>query len=127
MVGSIAPVQFHPGDIALVIIVGQERFRAGGEKALERWLACSRGCFAQERGGANQLALVFDVVGDEGELFISLAPDHGEETLGGFLFGGGERFDPRFNLGLGRVERVKARALRFRRRAEDEGRVVIEP
>ena len=111
-------LQFHPGDIARVIIVAQESVSAGGEEFLQGWLARRRGGFAQERGGASQLAFVFDVVGNEGELLVSLPTDHGEETFGAFLFGGGQRFDPRFDLGLGCVERVKAGAFRFRRRAQ---------
>ena len=127
MVGSIAPLQFHPGDIARVIIVAQESVSARGEEFLQGRLGRGRGGFAQERGGASQLAFVFDVVGNEGELSIRLPTDNGEETFGAFLFGGGQRFDPRFDLGLGRVERVKAGAFRFRRRAQHKWLIVIEP
>ena len=50
-----------------------------------------------------------------------------KKPLAPLLFRGGQRFDPCFDLGLGRVERVKVGAFRFRRRAEDKWLIVIEP
>ena len=65
-------VEFHPGHIARVIVVAQKGVRAGGEELLQGRLGRGRGGFAQEGGGAGQLAFVFDVVGDEGEFPVSL-------------------------------------------------------
>ena len=65
--------QFHPGNVARVIIVAQESVSAGGEEFLQGRLGRGRGGFAQEDGGAGQLAFVFDVVGNEGELPVRLA------------------------------------------------------
>ena len=65
-------LEFHPGNVARVIIVAQESVSAGREEFLQRRLGCGRGGFAQEHGGATQLAFVFDVVGDEDELPVRL-------------------------------------------------------
>ena len=120
-------LQFHPGNVARVIIVAQESVSARGEEFLQGRLGRGRGGFAQEDGGASQLALVFDVVGNEDELPVRLPTDNREETFGALLFGRGQRFDPCFDFGLGCVERVKVGAFRFRRRAQHKWLIVIEP
>ena len=119
--------QFHPGEVARVIIVAQEGVSPCGEEFLQGRLGRGRGGFAQEGGGAGQLAFVFDAVGNEREFPVGLPADYGEEAFRALLFGRGQRFDPRFDLGLGRVGRVKVGALWFGRRAENERLIVIEP
>src|SRR5688572_32949487 len=73
-------VELHPGDVALVVVVGEERLRARLEVALQRRLRGRGGGFAQQARSLLELALVFDAVRDRGELAVRAAADRREEA-----------------------------------------------
>ena len=60
-------LQLHPGDVAVVVVVRQERVGALGEERLERRLGRERRGLAQQRRRLRQLVLVLHAVGHDGE------------------------------------------------------------
>ena len=81
-------VQIHPGDVAGVVVVGEEGIGAQGQEFLQRRVVGERGGFAQEAGRLLQIGGVRLVVGDEGQLLVGIAPDDGEEADGLFALRG---------------------------------------
>src|SRR5437868_14490822 len=64
-------IEIHPSEIAFVIIVGEKRVRAQGEELLERGIGGESSSFAEKRGGASEIVVVFMVVRNHGELLRS--------------------------------------------------------
>ncbi len=120
-------IQFHPGDIARVVVVGCECIRARLEECLERRLRRGRRRIAQVPCHFGQFALVLETVGHRDEFPGRIAADGREETCRRRLLGGREALEPAFDVRLGRSHRVEVGSLRLRRRARDENGVVIEP
>ena len=58
-------VEIHPGDIAGVVVVGEEGIGAQGQEFLERRVVGERGGFAQEAGRLLQIGGVRLAVGDQ--------------------------------------------------------------
>src|SRR5262249_46872228 len=68
-----AGVELHPGDVAVVVIVGQERLRPFLEKRLERRLARERRRLTEQSRGVRELALIFKAVGNGDQLPFRVA------------------------------------------------------
>ena len=120
-------VEIHPGDVAGVIVVGEEGVGAQGQEFLERGVVGERGGFAQEARGLLKIGGVGLVVGDEGEFLVGIAPDDGEESDGLFALRRGQGFDPGFELLAGHVRRIEIGAQRLALgHAGDEGGVIVE-
>ena len=112
--------QFHPRDVAVVVVVGQESVGAFGEKRLERRLAGEPRRLAQKRCGARELALILEAVGHEAVAAGGGAADDGEETGRARAVGFGQRLNPALEVRLRRVNRIEVRPLRLGRRARHE-------
>ena len=75
-------VEIHPGDIAGVVVVGEERVGAEGQVLLERGVVGERGGFAQQGGGLLQIGGIRLAVRERRELACRVAADDGEKALG---------------------------------------------
>src|SRR6185436_13840715 len=51
-------VEIHPGDVALVVIVGAKRVGAFVQKVFESCIGCQRGRFAQQRRRGTEIFFV---------------------------------------------------------------------
>ncbi len=76
-------VHFHPGDVALVVIVGEKRVRARAEEFLESRIGGGVRGFAQQFRGRKQLSLIFKTVRDNLKtLCVGSAFDDREKSFG---------------------------------------------
>ena len=73
MVGSIAPLQFHPCDIAGVVIVREKSIGASSEEFLESGFGRGVGSVAQKFRGQKKFALIFEAVGNDLETLALIA------------------------------------------------------
>src|ERR1051325_8603145 len=88
-------VEIHPGDVAVVVIVGTERSGALVEKIFERGVSGQRACFFQQRRGGREIFLVSLAVGNDCQFLIWSTSNQVEEA-GGLLFVRvGETLNPR--------------------------------
>ena len=75
-------LQLHPRDVAVVVVVRQERLGTLGEERLQRRLGRELRRLAQQSGRLSELVLIFDAVRNERELAVGRAADDGEEPGG---------------------------------------------
>jgi len=120
-------VEFHPGHVAVVVIIGEEGGGALFQEAPQGWLRRRGGGLAEERGHLHELGLVFDAVGHGHEAAGGVAADRGEEAGGLSLGGGGEGADPGVELVARGVDRIEVAALGFWADAGQEGGEAVEP
>jgi hypothetical protein len=120
-------LELHPRDVAVVVVVGQKRLGAPGEKRLQGRLRRQVGRFTEQLRRVRQLVLILEAVGDDRELAVRRAPNDGEESGRAGALGLRQRLDPLLDLLLGRTDRIEIRAGRLGRRARHERLIVIEP
>ena len=118
--------QLHPRDVAVVVVVGEERIGPGCQEPFERRLRRETRGLPEKRRNLRQLVLILDTVGNEHEAAGRRAADNGEEPGCAAPLGVGQRLDPLLEIGLGGVRRIEVGAERLRRCAGNEGLVGIE-
>ena len=120
-------VQVHPGDIARVVVVGEEGIGAQRQELLERRVVGERGSLAQESGRLLQIGRVRLVVGHDRQFLVGIPPDHGEESDGLFALRRGQRLDPGFELLARHIGRIEIRPHRLAlRHAGDKRGVIVD-
>ena len=120
-------VELHPLDVAVVVVVRQERGRASQQVGLQRGLRGELRGRVQVTRGHRQFALVLDVVGHGDQLAGSAAPDRREEAGGRLARAGGAAWPATFDLRLRGVRGIVVGRRGLGRRAGHERLVVIEP
>ncbi len=118
-------VELHPGDVARVVVVGEEAVRPGRQELLQRRLRGQLGGFAKQRRGERKLSLILHAVGDGGEAGRRAADRREEAGRAGLLLAG-QRVDPALDLLLGGARGIEVGPVRFGGRARDEDAVVIQ-
>ena len=133
VVGLVGPdrglergVLLHPGDVARVVVVRQERRGARLEEGPQRLLGRRGRSLAQELGRPCELALVLDAVGHGHEPALRRATYRGEEGGRGGALRLGKRLHPGLDLGLRGAGGIEVGRLRLRLYPGKEGGLRVE-
>src|SRR4029450_9215508 len=121
-----AGIERHPGDVAVVIVVAQQRWRALLEKALERLPRREPRRFTEQSVPLREFSLIFERVRHRDELAVRATADGREESACARMLGRGETLHPGFDLFLGSTRRIEVGLWRLGRRALNERLVVVE-
>ena len=106
-------VEVHPGDVAVVVIVGEERVGARGQEFFEGRVVGERGGFAQKSGSLGQVVFVRLTVGNDDQLFVCVAVDDAVKARRDLLIFFGQCLKPSLELRLGHVGGIEICAQRL--------------
>ena len=109
-------VQLHPGHVGIVVIVGEKRFGAQGQKCLQRRIIGQLGRVVQQLRSHRKFASVRHAVAHRRQLFIRPAMDHRKESARQILLRLRQLGGPGFELIFGHVLGIKVRSRQFFRR-----------